>query len=74
MTTRSVSSTGRELCQIADAPLGGETSFAQIDRYLELAFRFNNRNKPFLFRDTLLRLLASGNIEYNELTKKEKAA
>ena len=46
-----------------------------LDRYLdELEHRFNNRNNPYLFRDTLLRLIASGNIEYKELTKKKKAA
>jgi transposase-like protein len=51
-----------------------QISMKHIDRYLdEFEFRFNNRHNPFLFRDTLLRLLASGNIEYKELTK-EKAA
>jgi hypothetical protein len=45
-----------------------------LDRYLdEFEFRFNNRHNPFLFRDTLLRLLASSNLEYKELTR-EKAA
>jgi hypothetical protein len=40
-----------------------------LDRYLdEFEFRFNNRHDPFLFRDTLLRLLASSNLEYKELT------
>jgi transposase-like protein len=51
-----------------------QLSVKHLDRYLdEFEFRFNNRHNPFLFRDTLLRLLASGNIEYKELTK-EKAA
>jgi transposase-like protein len=51
-----------------------QLSMKHLDRYLdEFEFRFNNRHNPFLFRDTLLRLLASGNIEYKELTK-EKAA
>lgn len=51
-----------------------QISMKHIDRYLdEFEFRFNNRHNPFLFRDTLLRLLQSGNIEYKELTK-EKAA
>jgi hypothetical protein len=46
-----------------------------MDRYLdELEFRFNNRENRFLFRDTLLRLIASPNMENKELTKKEKAA
>ena len=51
-----------------------QLSVKHLDRYLdEFEFRFNNRHNPFLFRDTLLRLLATSNIEYKELTK-EKAA
>lgn len=49
-------------------------SVKHLDRYLdEFEFRFNNRHNPYLFRDTLLRLLATSNLEYKELTK-EKAA
>ena len=39
----------------------------------EFQFRFNNPHNPYLFRDTLLRLLASSNLEYKELTRKEAA-
>jgi transposase-like protein len=47
-----------------------QISVKHLDRYLdELEFRFNNRNNPFLFRDTLLRLLQSSNLEYKKLTK-----
>src|SRR5215831_11734748 len=50
-------------------------SVKHLDRYLdEFEFRFNNRHNPYLFRDTLLRLLTTENLEYKELTKKEKAA
>jgi transposase-like protein len=35
----------------------------------EMCFRFNNRKNPYLFRDTVLKLIASSNIEYKELTK-----
>jgi transposase-like protein len=35
----------------------------------EMTWRFNNRKNPFLFRDTMLRLIASDNLEYKELTK-----
>lgn len=45
-----------------------QISVKHLDRYLdEFEFRFNNRHNPFLFRDTLLRLLASTNLEYKNL-------
>jgi transposase-like protein len=51
-----------------------QVSEKHLDRYLdELEFRFNNRNNPFLFRDTLLRLIASSNLEYKELIKNNAA-
>jgi transposase-like protein len=51
-----------------------QLSIKHLDRYLdEFEFRFNNRHNPFLFRDTLLRLLTTEQLEYKELTK-EKAA
>jgi ISXO2 transposase-like protein len=40
-----------------------------LDRYLdEFEFRFNNRKNPYLFRDTLLGLLTTSNLEYGHLT------
>jgi hypothetical protein len=51
-----------------------QLSIKHLDRYLdEFEFRFNNRHNPFLFRDTLLRLLASSNLEYKELTRDKDA-
>jgi transposase-like protein len=51
-----------------------QISAKHLDRYLdEFEFRFNNRNNPYLFRDTLLRLVQSENLEYKELTKEEAA-
>ena len=48
-----------------------QISVKHLDRYLdELEFRFNNRNNPYLFRDALLRLIASSNLEYKTLTAK----
>jgi len=42
-----------------------------LDRYLdELEWRFNNRENPYLFRDTMLKLLSSENLEYKTLTAK----
>ena len=39
------------------------------DAYLdELEWRFNNRDNPWLFRDTLLKLLSSPTLEYKTLT------
>jgi hypothetical protein len=35
----------------------------------EMKWRFNNRKNPFLFRDTMLKLIHSENLEYKELTK-----
>jgi len=35
----------------------------------EMTWRFNNRKNPFLFRDTMLKLIHSENLEYKELTK-----
>lgn len=47
-----------------------QVSEKHLDRYLdELEFRFNNRDNPYLFRDTLLKLIASDNLEYKELIK-----
>jgi transposase-like protein len=40
----------------------------------EMTWRFNNRKNPYLFRDTVLKLIASDNLEYKDLTAKGKAA
>ena len=34
----------------------------------EIGFRFNHRDNPYLFRDTMSRLLAHQNLEYQQLT------
>ena len=44
-------------------------SHKHLDRYLdEFEFRYNNRKNPCLFRETLRRLVNTGNIEYAKLT------
>ena len=44
-------------------------SAKHLQAYLEeLEWRFNNRDNPWLFRDTVQRLIASGNVEYKQLT------
>jgi transposase-like protein len=40
----------------------------------EMCFRFNNRKNPYLFRDTILKLIASSNLEYKNLTAKVQDA
>ena len=40
------------------------SGYAYLD---ELEWRFNNRDNPWLFRDTLLRLLDAKHVEYKEL-------
>jgi len=49
-------------------------SAKHLDAYLdELEWRFNNRNNRFLFRDTLMKLLGSANLEYKELIEEKTA-
>ncbi|MBI4202501.1 MAG: IS1595 family transposase [Chloroflexi bacterium] len=46
-----------------------KVSVKHLDAYLdELEWRFNNRENKYLFRDTLMRLLKSPNLEYKSLT------
>ena len=43
-------------------------SAKHLQAYLdEMCFRFDNQKNPFLFRDTLLRLLQTEHLEYKEL-------
>ena len=59
---------------VAASSLVGFYAFHQISekhlaRYLdELEWRFNNHENPYLFRDTLLRLLGAQNFPYQALT------
>jgi hypothetical protein len=40
-----------------------------LPAYLDkMCFRFNNRKSQYLFRDTIIKLIASPNLEYKELT------
>jgi transposase-like protein len=40
----------------------------------EMCFRFNNRKNPYLFRDTIIKLIGSPNLEYKNLTADKSAA
>jgi transposase-like protein len=52
-----------------------KVSAKHLDAYLdEFEWRFNNRKNPFLFRDTMLKLIASSNVEYKDLTAKTQDA
>lgn len=47
-----------------------KVSTKHLDSYLdELEWRFNNRENPYLFRDTLLKLIKSENLSYEKLTE-----
>ena len=47
-----------------------KVSVKHLPAYLqEMTWRFNNRKNKFLFRDTLIRLLAAENLEYKDLIK-----
>jgi transposase-like protein len=47
-----------------------QLSAKHLPAYLdEMAFRFNNRNNPFLFRDTVLRLVEGETLPYAELVE-----
>ena len=50
-------------------------SAKHLASYLEeMSFRFNNRKNPNLFRDTILKLITSSNLEYKKLTGREQDA
>ena len=43
-------------------------SVKHLDAYLdELEWRYNNRDNPWLFRDTLMRLLEAEHVRYKDL-------
>jgi hypothetical protein len=37
----------------------------------EMCFRFNNRKNPYLFRDTIIKLIQAPHLENKELTTQE---
>ena len=46
-----------------------KVSAKHLSAYLdEMTFRFNNRNNPYLFRDTLIKLVETPVLEYKKLT------
>lgn len=52
-----------------------KVSAKHLDAYLdEFEWRFNNRKNPFLFRDTILKLISSPNLEYKMLTSNFRAS
>ena len=52
-----------------------QVSAKHLDRYLEeFEWRFNQRANPFLFRDTLTRLVMTDKMEYKELISEERAS
>lgn len=52
-----------------------KVSAKHLPAYLdEMCFRFNNRKNDYLFRDTMLKLIGSPNLEYKHLTATVKDA
>ena len=52
-----------------------KVSVKHLDAYLdELEWRSNNRENPWLFRDTLMRLLQSENLPYEVLVSENTLA
>jgi transposase-like protein len=52
-----------------------QISTKHLPAYLdEMEWRFNNRENPYLFRDTLLRLVEADALTYKELTEDRRAA
>jgi transposase-like protein len=52
-----------------------KVSAKHLPAYLdEMCFRFNNRKNPYLFRDTLIKMVQSPNLEYKDLTAKVQDA
>jgi transposase-like protein len=50
-------------------------SAKHLQAYLEeMCFRFNNRKNPYLFRDTIIKLIQTPNLEYKKLTATANAA
>jgi len=49
-------------------------SAKHLEAYLnEMTFRFNNRENPYLFRDTLMKLIEAPVLEYKKLTAEQAA-
>src|SRR5882762_8903333 len=49
-----------------------KVSAKHLPAYLdEMCFRFNNRKNPYLFRDTVIKLIQTPNLEYKELTAQQ---
>lgn len=49
-----------------------KVSAKHLPAYLdEMCFRFNNRKNPYLFRDTITKLIQTPNLEYKELTARQ---
>ena len=52
-----------------------KVSAKHLPAYLdEMCFRFNNRKNPYLFRDTLTKMVQTPNLEYKDLTAKVEDA
>ncbi|MBI4271133.1 MAG: hypothetical protein HY615_12420 [Candidatus Rokubacteria bacterium] len=46
-----------------------QLSTKHLQRYLEVAFKHDNRRNPYLFRDTVLKLLDPPTLPFRKLTR-----
>ena len=62
------------LCKRSIVGAFHQISKKHLDRYIEeLEWRFNNRNNPHMFRDTVKRILTTDPLRYSELVDKKTA-
>jgi len=71
---RSHEQHGGRLVALFKRPIIGschQVSAKHLEPYLnEFEWRFNQRENPYLFRDTMIRFLRSPKMEFKELTEK----
>jgi len=60
-----------EVLNLFTAPIYGKR-LKHLNAYLdELEWRFNNRENPYLFNETLMKLIKSENLPYQNLIRKQ---
>lgn len=69
LALRLTGSNWRFSIETRDCGIVAKVSAKHLPAYLdEMAFRFNDRSNPYLFRDTLMKLIEAPVLEYKKLT------